>query len=157
MTKLPDLSTTLTDVEDGAFIYVYSPANPSAPDAKMTLANLLKQVGKVLTPSKFYAERLQLTGAKLTRVYRAAGSLVVPALASNVESDIDFAVVGAAAGDSVIVNPTGAPAAELAITAAWVSGGDNVKVRVRNLGAGSYAGGNLACLVVVVRSGAADT
>lgn len=157
MTKVPDLTTELTDVEDGAFIYVYSPANPSTPDAKMKLSNLLKQVGKVLTPSKFYAERLQLTGAKLTRVYRAAGNLAVPALASNAESDIDFSVAGAAAGDSVIFNPTAAPVAELAITAAWVSGADTVKVRVRNLGAGSYAGGNLAGLAVVVRSAAADT
>lgn len=154
MTTLPNIANQLTAYEAAAIFYSYSPANPSAPDRRLTWATLVGAVPGV--PLARYSTLLQLVGAKLTHLYRAAGNMTIPSINSGAEGDATFTVTGAIAGDLVLLNPTAAPAAGLAISAAWVSAADTVTARIRNHGGGNYGGGTLAVVALVQRSAAAD-
>jgi hypothetical protein len=156
MTKLPDVTNELTSIEDDAFFYVYSQANPSTPDRKVRWKNVLRRLGQIATPAPAYASLLQLTGAKLTRAYRAGGTVTISALAAGDLEDKTVAVTGAVVGDHVVVTPGAAPESGVGFVLAWVSAADTVTVRVGNLGSGSLTGGDLVVSVLVLRSAAPD-
>jgi hypothetical protein len=134
MTKISDLAE-LTTLADNDLFYIWDVSDPSNPDKKAQFKNM------------------RPPGAKITNYVRAAGSIVVPALAAGVEADVGFAVVGAAPGDHVTFGLTVNLPANLAILHSWVSAADTVSVRFRNLHASvAYAGAALACVALATRS-----
>jgi hypothetical protein len=132
MTKITE-KDEIDEIADGDLIYVRDVSDPSNPDKKAPFS------------------KVRPAGSRITRNFRFAGNVAIPALAAGVEGDGNVTVTGAVVGDHVIFNIQ--PPANIAVLASWVSGNDTLSIRFRNLHASSaYAGGNVACVALVSRS-----
>lgn len=154
----------VTSAADDDLFYALRTADASLPDKRIKWSNILSQtatllnktIGAPATLKPVYTNLLQIVGAKVSHIYRAADSITISALAAEAEETLTLAVTGAAVGDHVILSPTAAPEAGVCLAAAWVSADDTVSVRVQNNSSGSLTGGSLAVTALVIRSAAPD-
>jgi hypothetical protein len=94
------------------------------------------------------------SGTTITKFLKGTVSVVVATDAAAAEEDVTLTISGAAAGDSVILNPPNAAAeAGLSIALVWVSAADTVKVRLSNLNdAAALAGSTSNWSYLIVKS-----
>lgn len=175
MTKIPDLTNTITDVADGDLFYGWDVSVPGNPDSKVTGAVLRKSMADLsaatvvtladddripvwdvsdpINPRKYTTPAsLRPAGAKITNHFRYDSIITIPALAAGAEDVANITVTGAVIGDHVVFNPKDALPSGLGIMAVRVSAAETVQVRFRNFGGSAFVSAPLNCTALVIRS-----
>lgn len=90
-------------------------------------------------------------GSQIQAVYKASGSVTVPAIAAGAESDQTITVTGAQDGDAVSVSPPNAAAEAGLSWSAWVSAANTVSIRLQNNSASPLSGSTANWSALVTR------